>query len=144
VDTLTTIRELKERGVEVYFEEQNIYTLDGKGEVLLTIMSSIAQEESCNISENVTWACASVSLKARLRCPTSSLWATDAVRTEPRRSVKAETRIVQTIFRRFLEGVTPAIIARELNLAGIPCPSRKSLLGEDEIEAAKARKKTAR
>lgn len=48
------------------------------------------------------------------------------------------------IFRRFLEGSTPAIIARELNAAGIPCPSRKSLLGEDEIEAAKARKKTAR
>lgn len=37
VDTLTTIRKLKEHGVEVYFEEQNIYTLDGKGEVLLTI-----------------------------------------------------------------------------------------------------------
>ena len=52
--TLTTIRKLKERGVEVYFEEQNIYTLDGKGEVLLTIMSSIAQEESRNIAENVT------------------------------------------------------------------------------------------
>ena len=36
VDTLTAIRKLKEYGVEVYFEEQNIYTLDGKGEVLLT------------------------------------------------------------------------------------------------------------
>ena len=55
VDTLTAIRRLKEHGVEVYFEEQNIYTLDGKGELLLTIMSSIAQEESRNISENVTW-----------------------------------------------------------------------------------------
>lgn len=41
VDTLTTIRKLKEYGVEVYFEEQNIYTMDGKGELLLTIMSSI-------------------------------------------------------------------------------------------------------
>lgn len=58
--------------------------------------------------------------------------------------VEAEAKIIRTIFRRFLEGATPAIIARELNLAGIPCPSRKSLLGEDEIEAAKARKKTAR
>lgn len=54
MDTLTAIRKLKEYGVEVYFEEQNIYTLDGKGEVLLTIMSSIAQEESRNIAENVT------------------------------------------------------------------------------------------
>ena len=41
--------------MEVYFEEQNIYSLDSKGELLLTIMSSLAQEESRNISENVTW-----------------------------------------------------------------------------------------
>ena len=54
VDSLTTIRTLKERGIEVFFEEQNIYTLDSKGELLLTIMSSLAQEESRNISENVT------------------------------------------------------------------------------------------
>ena len=55
VDSLTTIRLLKEHGVEVYFEEQNICTLDSKGELLLTIMSSLAQEESRSISENVTW-----------------------------------------------------------------------------------------
>mgnify|MGYP004704452769 CR=1 FL=1 len=55
VDTLITIRKLKDRGVAVYFEEQNINTLDGKGELLITIMSSIAQEESRSISDNVTW-----------------------------------------------------------------------------------------
>ena len=55
VDTLTTIRLLKEHGVEVYFEEQNIYSLDSKGELLLTIMSSLAQEESRSISENYVW-----------------------------------------------------------------------------------------
>lgn len=37
VDTLTTIRKLKERGVAVYFEEQSINTMDGKGELLITI-----------------------------------------------------------------------------------------------------------
>lgn len=42
VDSLTTIRDLKDKGVEVYFEEQNIWTFDGKGELLLTIMSSLA------------------------------------------------------------------------------------------------------
>ena len=55
VDSLVTIRDLKAHGVEVYFEKENIYTFDGKGELLLTIMSSIAQEESRSISENVTW-----------------------------------------------------------------------------------------
>ena len=58
--------------------------------------------------------------------------------------VEAEADVVRTIFRRFLEGATPAMISRELNLAGVPCPSRKSLLSENEAEIAKARKKTSR
>ena len=55
VDSLVTIRKLKDKGVEVYFEKENIWTFDSKGELLLTIMSSLAQEESRSISENVTW-----------------------------------------------------------------------------------------
>ncbi len=55
VDSLTTIRTLKSHGVEVFFEKENIWTFDSKGELLLTIMSSLAQEESRSISENITW-----------------------------------------------------------------------------------------
>ena len=55
VDSLITVRKLKEKGIEVYFEKENIYTLDSKGELLITIMSSLAQEESRSISENITW-----------------------------------------------------------------------------------------
>lgn len=55
LDLLTTVRKLTAKGVEVFFEEQNISTLDGGGELFLTIMSSIAQEESRTISENVKW-----------------------------------------------------------------------------------------
>ena len=55
VDSLITIRKLKEVGCEVYFEKENIYTFDSKGELLITIMSSLAQEESRSLSENVTW-----------------------------------------------------------------------------------------
>ena len=55
VDSLTTVRQLKEKGVEIYFEKENIWTLDSKGELLITIMSSLAQEESRSISENVVW-----------------------------------------------------------------------------------------
>lgn len=55
VDSLTTIRSLKEHNVECYFEKENIWTFDGKGELLLTIMSSLSQEEARSISENVTW-----------------------------------------------------------------------------------------
>ena len=45
---------LKEKGVELYFQKENIFTFDSKGELLITIMSSLAQEESRSISENVT------------------------------------------------------------------------------------------
>ena len=144
VDTLTAIRRLKEHGVEVYFEEQNIYTLDGKGELLLTIMSSIAQEESRNISENVTWGMRKRFADGKVSMPYKQFMGYRRSKTGTPEVVEAEAQIIRTIFRRFLEGATSAIIARELNAADIPCPSRKSLLGANENEAEKARKKTAR
>ena len=53
VDTLVITRELKKFGVEVYFVEDNIWTMDGDGELRLTIMATLAQEESRKISERV-------------------------------------------------------------------------------------------
>ena len=55
VDTLNTIRKLKVAGIGVYFEKEDIDTLDAKGEFLITLMSSLAEEESRSISENVKW-----------------------------------------------------------------------------------------
>ena len=55
VDSLIHIRKLKEKNIAVYFEKENINTLDSSGELLITILSSQAQEESRNISENVRW-----------------------------------------------------------------------------------------
>lgn len=55
VDSLITVRKLKEKGIEVYFQKENIYTLDSKCELLITIMFSLVQEESRSISENVAW-----------------------------------------------------------------------------------------
>ena len=53
VDTLVTTRELKTYGVEVFFVEDNIWTMDGDGELRLTIMATLAQEESRKTSERV-------------------------------------------------------------------------------------------
>ena len=53
VDTLVVTRSLKEYGVEVFFVEDNIWTMDGDGELRLTIMATLAQEESRKISERV-------------------------------------------------------------------------------------------
>ena len=55
VDLLETIRHLKDIGVEVRFEKENINSLSGDGELMLTILASFAQEESRSLSENVKW-----------------------------------------------------------------------------------------
>ena len=55
VDSIKVIRELKALGIGVMFEKENIWTLDSKGEFLLTLMASLAQEESRSISENIRW-----------------------------------------------------------------------------------------
>ncbi len=52
---LQTVRELKALGVDVFFEEQNIHTMSGDGELMLTILASYAQEESRSASENQKW-----------------------------------------------------------------------------------------
>ena len=54
VDSLSTIQKLKDHSVECFFEKENIWTFDAKGELMITIMSSLAQKESRSISENVT------------------------------------------------------------------------------------------
>ena len=53
LDCLHYIRQLKEKNIAVYFEKENIKTTDAKGEVLLTIMASLAQQESQSLSQNV-------------------------------------------------------------------------------------------
>ena len=55
VTLLETVRELKTLGIDVFFEEQNIHSLSGDGELMLTILASYAQEESRSVSENCKW-----------------------------------------------------------------------------------------
>ncbi len=65
VDSPTIIRKLKKHKVECYFEKENIWIFDSKDELFLTIMSSMAQEESRSISENVTWGGAEEAVRGR-------------------------------------------------------------------------------
>lgn len=55
VTLLETVRELKSLNIDIYFEEQNIHTLSGEGEMILTFLASFAQEESRSVSENMKW-----------------------------------------------------------------------------------------
>ena len=125
VDSLTTIRLLKERGVEVYFEEQNIYTLDSKGELLLTIMSSLAQEESRSISENVTWGHRKRFSDGKVLMPYGCFLGYRKGEDGTPEIVPEEAEIVRRIYRLFLEGKTPTGIKRILESEQIPTPAGK-------------------
>lgn len=82
MDLLTTIRSLKSKNIAVYFEKENINTLESTGEILITILSSQAQEESRNISENIRWSLRSKYEKANPLLTTTTLWDIQKVRTE--------------------------------------------------------------
>ena len=55
ITTLETVRELKALGIDVYFEKENIHSMNGDGELMLSILASYAQEESRSVSENCKW-----------------------------------------------------------------------------------------
>ena len=125
VDSLTTVRELKEIGVEIYFEKENIYTLDSKGELLITIMSSIAQEESRSISENVTWGHRKRFADGKVSFAYSSVLGFDRGPNGEVVVNHEEAKTVRLIFSLFLEGMTPTAIAKELTERGIKSPKGK-------------------
>ncbi len=126
VDSLTTVRMLKEKGVEVYFEKENIFTLDSKGELLITIMSSLAQEESRSISENVTWGKRKKMADGKVNLPYKQFLGYRKGADDLPEIVPEEAEIVRDIYRMFLEGKSPAYIARHLTERGITTPGGKS------------------
>ncbi len=126
VDTLTAVRKLKEVGCEVSFEKENIQTFDSKGELLITIMSSLAQEESRSISENVTWG------KRKAFQDGKSSWAYGSMlgfrkgKDEQVEIVPEEAEIVRMMYKWFISGKTVHWIASELTAKGIPTPMGKT------------------
>lgn len=125
VDSLSTIRKLKEHNVECYFEKENIWTFDGKGELLISIMSSLAQEESRSISENVTWGHRKRFAEGRVTMCYGSFLGYRKGEDGTPEIVPEEAEIVRYIFRHFIKGQTPYKIAAELTAQGVPTPGGK-------------------
>ena len=125
VDSLSTIRKLKEHNVECYFEKENIWTFDSKGELLITIMSSLAQEESRSISENVTWGQRKRFAEGKVTmCYGAFLGYRKGENGQPE-IVPEEAEIVRYIYRQFILGLTPYKIAANLTAQGVPTPGGK-------------------
>ena len=125
VDSLTTVRKLKDAGVEVYFEKENIWTLDSKGELLITIMSSLAQEESRSISENVTWGQRKRFADGKVSIPYGHFLGYRKGADGLPEVVPEEAEIVRSIYRMYMEGKSSNAIATYLTKQNIPSPAGK-------------------
>ncbi|MFA5638418.1 MAG: recombinase family protein [Anaerovoracaceae bacterium] len=125
VDSLTTVRSLKEKGIEVYFEKENIWTLDSKGELLITIMSSLAQEESRSISENVTWGQRKRFSDGKVCVPYSRFLGYDKGEEGVLKINEEEAVTIRLIYRMFLDGYSPHAIAKHMTSVGILSPGGK-------------------
>lgn len=125
VDSLSTIRKLKDHNVECYFEKEAIWSFDPKCALLLSIVSSISQEESRSISENVTWGHRKRMADGKVIMPFGRFLGYD--RGEDGRPVinEAEAKIVREIYRLYLAGFTPYSIAKKLTADGIKTPAGK-------------------
>lgn len=117
---LQTVRDLKNIGVEIRFEKENINTLSGDGELMLTVLSSFAQEESKNISENTKWSIKKKFERGELMINTNRFLGYDKNEHGELIVNENEAEIVRRIFENYLKGKGAFTIAKELNAAYIP------------------------
>ena len=125
VDSLMTVRQLKEKGIEIYFEKENIRTLDAKGELLITIMSSLAQEESRSISENVKWGHRKRFADGKVSVAYSHFLGYDKGEDGNLVVNLEQAKTVKLIYQLFLDGYTFHSIAAELTRRNLQTPSGK-------------------
>ncbi len=114
LDTLKYVRMLKEKNVAILFEEENINTLEMAGELLLTILSSVAQQESETISSHVKLGLKMKQQRGELIGYNGCLGYTYDKENKSISINQEEAEIVKYIFNRYAQGMGSSIIAREL------------------------------
>ena len=118
VESIETVRKLSDKGIYIFFEKENIDTGKMEGELLLSILSSLAENESRSISENETWA-----IQKRFMDGTFKIgyppYGYDNV--DGKMVVNREqAEVVRWIFEEILSGKSPGTVAKELNQRGVP------------------------
>jgi len=119
LDCLNYVRELKELGVGVIFEKESINTLDSKGEVLITILASLAQDESRSISENCTWGIRRQFEQGKVRVNHKKFLGYDKDEEGELVINKKEAQIIKRIYKDYLDGKGTNRIAKELENEGV-------------------------
>lgn len=127
---LQVVRELKALGVAVLFEKENINTLLEDGEFMLTILSSFAQEESKNVSDNLKWRARKKFQQGELIINTNRFLGYSKDRYGDLIINQKEARIVKKIYKDYLKGKGVDAIAKELNGKGIPTVGNKQWHGK--------------
>jgi DNA invertase Pin-like site-specific DNA recombinase len=126
VDSIGTVRQLKAKGVEVYFEKDGLWTFDPTAELTIAILSSIAQEESRNLSQNVTWGQRARFAHGKVSMPYKRFLGYE--RGEDGQPVinEEQAELVRRIYRMCVEGHTPSAIAKRLTEEGILTPGGRT------------------
>ena len=117
VDCLHTVRRLKEKGIAVRFERENIDSMSEDGELLLTLLASFAQEESRSIGDNIRWGVRrrfAQGIPNGHKPPYGYTWDGEMFRI-----IHAEGAVVKEIFRRYLAEESAYAIAKTLAERGI-------------------------
>ena len=119
VTLLETVRMLRSLNIDIYFEEQNIHTLSGDGELMLSILASFAQEESRSVSENCLWR-----IQKKFENGETTGYRIYGFRYNAGslEIVPEEAEMVRRIFSLYLDGLGKESIARELNADHVPSP----------------------
>ena len=119
IDCLQYIRQLKDMGIPVIFEKENINTMDSRGEILITIMASMAQQESESLSKNVKLGIQYRYQQGKVMVNTN--WFLGYMKGEDGELVvdPEQAKIVKRIYREYLEGRSCQKIAEGLQADGI-------------------------
>ena len=126
LDCLKYIGQLKDKNIAVYFEKESINTLDAKGEVMLTIMASLAQQESESLSQNVKLGLQYRSQQGKVQVCTTRFLGYDKDENGKLIINKEEAEVVKRIFREYLEGYSYNIISKGLEADGIKTAAGKT------------------
>ena len=119
LDCLKYIRQLKEKSIPVYFEKENINSMDSKGEVMLTIMASLAQQESQSLSQNVKLGLQYRYQQGEIQVNCNRFLGFAKDENKRLIVVPEEAKIIKRIYREYLEGASMLKIARGLEADGI-------------------------
>lgn len=119
VDSLQNIRKLKEKNIAVFFEKEGVNTLEGTGELLITILSSQAQEESRNLSENTRWGLVRRFENGIVSVNHNKFLGYTKDKNGELVIVPEEAELVRRIFRLYLEGNSVIQIKKILESEGI-------------------------